>query len=303
MTDSELQQARITKWRLEGKAVRTLDDAREFIESVGLCLMYPLRPPVLLPTFIGAFVGSDDRLPTVQHAFADPRAQDATELMVRLLRDRSAFEANLFDENNNFLVAASIFPYFYALVGERNPKQAPKAGARSGYSQLAADAFDVIREEGPISKQKLREELGGDLSLPALDRALAELWSKLRITRVDYSPAEGASWDVLYRWAPDAVREGMNLSVAEALSALISKYLDSVIAAEPAEVENFFSNLVPRSRVKEATNALLAARELSFVHVGSRSLIQIAPPKIVPAAHSENPRTHPRSSRTLSRPR
>ena len=301
MTDSELQQGRISKWCLDGRGVRTLDDAREFMESVGFCLMYPLRLPMLLPTFIGAFIGSGDRLPTVQHAFADPRAHNATELMVRLLRDKSAFEANLFDENNNFLIAASVFPYFYALVGERNPKQAPKAGARSEYSQLAVDAFEVIRKRGPVSKQRLREELGGDLSLPALDRGLAELWSKLRITRVDYSTAEGASWDVLYRWAPDAVREGMNLSVAEALSALVSKYLDSVIAAEPPEVESFFSNLVPRSRVKEAINALLTAREVSFVHVGNRSLIQIAPPRVPPVPNAGKNHGNTRSHRVVSR--
>jgi len=119
----------------------------------------------------------------------------------------------------------------------------------------------------------------------ALDHALGELWSKLRITRVDYSPSEGASWDVLYRWSPDVVREGVELSVGEALSALISKYLDCMIAADEQEIEAFFSNFVPRSRVKEAINALLAAREFSFVHVGNRSLIQITPPKaeIVPA--------------------
>ena len=52
--------------------------------------------------------------------------------MVRLLRERTAFEANLFEENNGFLIAASVFPYFYALVGERNPKLAPKAGIAIG---------------------------------------------------------------------------------------------------------------------------------------------------------------------------
>jgi len=267
------------KWRLDGRPVRALEDARGFLESVGFCLMYPLRPPVLVPTFMGAWVGADDHLPTWQHAFADPRAQEATELMVRLLRERAAFEANLFDENNNFLVAASVFPYFYALVGERNPRQAPKPGPRSEYSQLARDAFEVIHRQGPISKQKLAEVLGGSLSSLALDRALGELWSKLRITRVDYKPREGAFWDVLYRWAPDAVREGIGLSVAEALSALISKYLDCVVAADQQELESFFGNLVPRSRVKEAINALLAARELSFIRVGHRSLVQITPPK------------------------
>jgi len=279
MTEHELHQLRREKWRLNGRPVRTLDDARAFLESVGFCMMYPMRQPLLAPTFIGAWAGSDERLPTWQHAFADPRAQEATDLMVRLLRQHAAYEANLFDENNAFLVAASIFPYFYALVGERNPKQAPKPGPRSEYSQLACDAFELIRRAGPISKQKMQEALGGSISFVALDHALGELWSRLRITRVDYNPAEGSSWDVLYRWAPEAVREGIGLSVGEALSALLSKYLDCVIAADQQEIEAFFGNFVPRSRLREAVNALLTARELDFIRAGTRSLIQITPPK------------------------
>ena len=125
----------------------------------------------------------------------------------------------------------------------------------------------------------MREDLGGSISFVALDHALGELWSRLRITRVDYKPEEGASWDVLYRWAPDAVREGIGLSVGEALSALLSKYLDCVVAADQQEVDSFFGNFVPRSRVKEAINALQAARELDFIRVGNRSLIQLAQPK------------------------
>jgi hypothetical protein len=276
----DLDHLRREKWRLDSRPVRTLDEAREFIESVGFCLMYPLKAPVLAPTFIGAWVGSEERLPTWQHAYADPRAQAATELMVRLLRERAAYEANLYDENNGFLVAASVFPYFYALVGERNPKLAPLPGPRADYSQLVCDAYEIIRRDGPISKHKLLEALGGGTSTPALDKSLAELWSRLRITRVDYSPIEGASWDVLYRWSPDAVREGISLSVAEALSALLSKYLDCMVAADQQEIESFFGNFVPRSRVRESINALLAARELSFVHAGNRTLIQITPPKV-----------------------
>src|SRR5271156_5110081 len=267
MTEQDLQQLRREKWRLDGKAVRTIEAARAFVEGVGFCLMYPLRPSIPVPTFIGAFVGSDNRLPTWQHAYSDPRAQEATELMVRLLRERAAYEANMFDENSGLLVSASVFPYFYALVGDRNPKQTLLAGARSEYSQLVCDVFKVIRRDGPISKQKLLEAVGGGASAPALDKSLGELWSRLRITRVDYKPGEGAVWDVLYRWSPDAVREGISLSVAEALSALISKYLDCVVAADQQELETFFGNFVPRSRIKEAVNPLLAARELSFVHL------------------------------------
>ncbi len=281
MTDLELQQQRLSKWRLDGKPIRTIEEARAFVEDVGLCFMFPQRPALLVQTFVGAFVGSEDRLPEWQHAFKDPRAAQATEMMVRLLREKAAFEANVFQENNGFLIAAAAFPYFYALVGERNPKQAPKAGTRSPYSQLACDAFGVIQRDGALSKQKLLEKLGGGLSTAALDKALAELWSKLRITRVDYKASEGSVWDLLYRWAPDPVKEGVGLSVPEALSALVSKYVDCTIAAEQSELEAFFGNFVARSKIKEAVNALLAARELSFVHVGGKSMLQITPAKVV----------------------
>ncbi len=280
MTDLELHELRRGKWHLDGRPVRTLEDARSFLESAGFCLMFPQKPPLLAPTFIGAWCGSDDRLPPWQQAFADPRAQAATELMVRLLRERDAYEANFFGENNPFLIASSIFPYFYALVGERNPKLAPKAGPRAEYSELACDTFAAIQRGGPISKVKLQETLGGSISTPALDHALGELGAKLRITRVDYNPGEGSVWDVLYRWSPDAVREGMEFSLATALSALLSKYLDCVVAADQQELESFFGNFISRSRIREAVNALLAARELEFVHVGNRSLIQITPPKV-----------------------
>ncbi|HEX3104513.1 MAG TPA: hypothetical protein VHQ22_08695 [Terriglobales bacterium] len=277
MTSEELIQLRREKWRLNGNAVRTLEDARSFIESVGFCLMLPLPPPKtsLVPTFVGATLGSDERLPAQRNALTDPRAREASELMVRLLRDKSAYEANLGDEHNALLLSASAFPYFYTLAGERNPKQAPRPGPRSPYSELACDTYQIIQRKGPISKAKLLQEIGKGISVPGLDKSLNELWSKLRITRVDYHEREGASWDVLQRWAPEAVSEGINSSLNTALSALISKYLECVIAADLPELEAFFGNFVPRSKVREAVNALLAAREFSFTPVGNKSLIQV----------------------------
>jgi len=235
MQEQQLQELRRDKWRLNGQPVRTLEEAREFIESVGFCLLYPQRPPVLAPTFVGAYKGSDEKLPPAQMAFSDSGAREAKHLMVRLLRDKAAYEANVFPDNN-FIVSASAFPYFYGLVGDRNPKQPPKSGARSEYSPLAVDAFHIVEKEGPISKYKLRELLGGDSSEAALDRALDELWAKLRITRVDYKQDEGVFWDVLFRWAPPAVRQGMHVSFAESLTALVSKYLDCVLAAQQEEL-------------------------------------------------------------------
>jgi len=301
MTDQELIDKRREKWRLNGNPVRTLEDAQQFIEDVGFCLMFPVRPPMLVPTFIGAYGGNDDNLPTVQHAYKDPRTAPANELMVRLLRTKHPFEANLFGGDNVFLVSASVFPFFYALVGDRNPLQMPKPGKRSEYSPLARDVYEIITR-APASKPKLREKIWQEYADTALDRALNELWSRLRITRVDYREHEGGIWDVLYRWSLEPVKEAINLSVPEALSALISKYLDCTVAADHDEVIEFFSHFVGRARVGEALNALLGAREFEFVSVGTRSAIQVTPPRtpMVPrvprpprTSAARSPQAHP----------
>src|SRR5260221_12967099 len=100
MTDPELLQARMQKWRLDGQPVRTLDEARAFLESVGFCLMYPIPLAITFPTFVGAWVGADDKLPARQHAYNDPRVKVATELMVSALRDKAAYDAPLIDDND-----------------------------------------------------------------------------------------------------------------------------------------------------------------------------------------------------------
>ena len=273
MNQQELQELRREKWHTNGQPVRTGDDARAFIESVGFAPMYSTQR-TLVPSFMGAYAGTEEQMPTSKMAFADPRAKEAKELMVRLLRERSAYEASLpGDEENNFLVSASAFPYFYGLVGDRNPRKMPKPGTRSEYSTLARDVFTALQAHGAMSKRQLGDRLGGSLSDVALDRALHDLWSRLRITRVDYRPEEGTFWDVLFRWSPDVVKQGIEVSVPEALSALISKYVDAIIAADAADVEEFFAQFVARSKVRDAINALLTAREFSIVNVGNRSML------------------------------
>lgn len=277
MTETELQQQRAHMWRTDGCPIRTFEEARGFLESVGFCLMYPERSLPLVPTFLGAYAGSADGLPDQRHAFADSRARLATDLMVRLLRERAAYEANI-TAGGSLIIAASLFPFFYALVSDHNPKAPPRAHAQGmTFSPLAVTVFDALQKRGPLSRGQVRELVGGEPSDPALDRALHELWAILKITRVDYREAQGAFWDVLYRWSPEAVREGVNISAPEAISALVSKYLEAVVAAGQPEIEDFFSRLTSRSKVREAVNALLAARELSFMVVGSKTLIRLTP--------------------------
>jgi uncharacterized protein YcaQ len=95
--------------------------------------------------------------------------------------------------------------------------------------------------------------------------------------RVNYREGEGTLWDVLYRWSPGVVKEALDISEPEAISALLSKFLENAGAATQDEIEAFFSHLTSRSKVREAINALLSARELNFVGAGPKTLIRLAP--------------------------
>lgn len=275
MFENELQDLRRHKWRVDTptRAVFTADDAREFLHNVGFCLEYPLRAPVLAPTFIGAVIGSDQNLPTAKYAFIHPRAKEANEFKDRLLREKSAFEAG-FGEDDNLLISALEFPYFYALIGDRNPKVPPSAGER-GERRLLTHAFELIQEHGPILETDLRERLGETVSDVALSRTLSELRQKLRIVRIEETG--GAKWDLLMRWSPQMVNQGKQISAQEALSALVSKYLETCVAAEQKDVEEFFGHIVPRSRVAEVIKALLSAREFGFIQVNSKTLLRNTP--------------------------
>lgn len=287
MTELELQQQRGHNWRTAGTPVRTLEGARTFVDDVGFCLMYRERSLPMVATFIGAFAGSSENLPDAVHAFADPRTEPATELVLQLLRERAAFAISL-SAGCELIVSPALFPFFYALVGDHNPKAVPKVRTQGAViSPLAVTVFEAIQREGPLSKAMLREKVGREMSSAALDRALNELRAVLKIARVDHREDQGAFWDVIYRWAPEAVKEGINISVPEAISALVSKYLESAVAAGQEDIEQLFSRLTSRSKVREAIHALLAARELVWMPAGTKTLLRLTP---VPEPRGSAPR-------------
>ncbi len=274
MTELELQHLLREKWRIDGEPLRTLEDAREFIDSVGMCLMYPIRPAPVLPIFLAAFIGSDVKLPERKTAFSDARAKQAEELVWRLLRQKAAFAAQLSGEM--LIVSSESFPYFYALGSDRQPKKPIHSRARGKASPLTEHAFRKLEERGPLTRAQLQEQLGGALSEAGLDRALQELWAALKIAPTDHNPETGYTWDTYHHWATDAVNEGVRLSDAEALSALISRYLEAVIAATQEEIEAVFSPFTSRTRVAEVVRALLGAREFAYTPSETRTLITVA---------------------------
>jgi hypothetical protein len=54
MNQNQLEQARRTRWRQDGNALLTLDDAERWLADTPLCLYLPRRQhlPVPAPTFV-----------------------------------------------------------------------------------------------------------------------------------------------------------------------------------------------------------------------------------------------------------
>jgi hypothetical protein len=272
MTEFELQQQRTGLWRLDAeKPLRTFDDAREFFDSVGFALLYPSRS-VLLPSLIGAYLSSEENARDRKKAAADPRLKDALELANRLVREQVVYEVAT--ERGRLLVSAAEFPYFYALLGDRNPKKAPDEGVR-GEQRLQAETFALIDKNGPSTKEELIAEVGKGISEAAMDRTISELSQRLRVVRVPQN--EGPDrFDLLYKFAPDAVNQGKQVSNPEALSAIVARYLETVVAAEQSQIEDFVGLVSPRSRVSEVIKALTGAGEFSYSLIDETNMLRVS---------------------------
>ncbi|MBV8208242.1 MAG: hypothetical protein JO041_15760 [Acidobacteria bacterium] len=290
MTLDELKALRRKKWRLDGAPVRTFEECASFLEQVGLCPMVPETVPGPAPTFLGAWAGSDAAALGARGAVPSGEAAGAESMALRLVREGAAWEWPL--DGSVLLIAASVFPFVSALAGDREGKQQPSWAAGQTLSKLSSDVWaEFTRATAPLNESQLRQQFGSGVSEVALRRAIHELWRRFRIARADCTAQAGNVWVRLSRSAPAAIKEAEGISVTAALSALVSRYLEAVIAAEQGEVESFFSILAAGSRVREAIKALLIAREIATVQVGNRSMLQITP--AVPARDrtSRNERT------------
>src|SRR5258706_3232252 len=128
-----------------------------------------------------------------------------------MLRERTAFELPFGDADTSLLVSAMEFPYFYALLGDRNPKNPPSAGTR-GEKRLATDVFALAQSRGPITEGEMMEQIGGSVSQVTLARTLHDLWADLRTVRTDArTEADAPAWNVLYNWTSEPLSQAIQI--------------------------------------------------------------------------------------------
>jgi hypothetical protein len=252
--------------RQNGHGALTLEDARTWIEETGLCLFLPRRQfgTSTAPSFVEAVAGERTSAPDPRHLAT------AEELLVRLELDGIAVRLNLLGQPGelpDFVVAAWVLPYVYALRGDRDWRRSPQLTGSRQVSPLAVQAYKQL-EQGDLTLSELRTALGREVTEAAVLRAITELWQQLRIIPVTAAPGAHAKWQLLRHRFQKAIAEGASTSQVTAISVLASIYLQAVIAASMEEVELFLAPLTARSKVREVLRGLVATRQVHTISMG-----------------------------------
>src|ERR1035441_7503764 len=252
--------------RQNGHGALTIEDARTWMEETGLCLFLPKRQfsTSLAPSFVEAVAGHHDTTPdSKQIAIAE-------DLLVRLETDGVAVRLNLLGqpgEQPDYVVAAWVLPYVYALRGDRDWRRSPQLTGSRQVSPLAIQAYKRL-EAGDTTIAELTQSLGQGVSETAVLRALTELWPQLRLISAVSAPGQPAEWQLLRQRFQKAIAEGASTSQVTAISVLASIFLQAVIAAGMEEVEMFLSPLTARSKIREVIRGLVATRQVHTLALG-----------------------------------
>src|SRR5579863_8839977 len=181
--------------RHNGLGTLTLEEARTWIEETGLCLFLPRRQfsSSVAPSFVEAIAGQRDATPDSRQIAA------AEELLVRLETDGVAVRLNMLGqpgEQPDFVVAAWVLPYVYALRGDRDWRRSPQLTGSRQVSPLAIQAYKRL-EIGEATIPELKQSPGHGVSEMAVLRAITELWQQLRIIPCVSAPGATAKWQLL----------------------------------------------------------------------------------------------------------
>lgn len=263
VTPDEIKRRRDFNYRrTPERRVRTVEEARAFVEEVGFCHFWPIKG-VELPNLFHAIAG---RVRPVPNEHGDPDGSKCWGWKDYAL-DKKWWYYGKFLRRKATFISLKELPYFYAL--------SENYGSLDDYLQeyedglLTAEAkaiYEAILEHGPLDTIRLRREarMSAQSAKSAFERALVELQVGLKILPVGI--AEAGAWryafiyELLPRWFPDIPERARAIGRGEAQRHILRRYLQSVVVATPAQVARLFG--WSEAEVKRAAAKLEEAGEI-----------------------------------------
>jgi hypothetical protein len=239
-----LEAARAERYRQRHDLrVRSKDDALDFLNDVGLCLLFSAKD-IELPSLWGALCGEDRPL---------PRHHDDRELgLAWRWKDELPVEGKVlygkFLRRKPVFISLDLAPYFYALSPNYgDPAEDYMQDYLDGRLTVEAkQVYEVLLQDGALPTSRLRRDagLGGKANASRFDRALAELQMDFRITKVAISDANRWGYcyvyDLLPRHFAETVEAARAISGGQAREVILLRYLKSVVASTTREIRKLF---------------------------------------------------------------
>lgn len=237
-----LRQREYNYRRTAERRIRTIGEARAFVEEVGFCHFWPIKRAEL-PNLFHAIAG---RVRPVPNEHDDPDGSKCWGWKDCALGERWWYYGKLLRRRAT-LVSLDLLPTFYAC--------SENYGDLDDYLQEYADGlmtaearaiYEALLEHGPLDTVRLRREarMSAESAKSRFDRALVELQVGLKVLPIGV--AEAGAWryaflyELLPRWFSDIPEQARHIERNEARRTLVSRYLDNVVAADRKMIGKVF---------------------------------------------------------------
>jgi hypothetical protein len=280
---AQLAETRLRQWHQQGEALLTMENLRSWTNAAGLVLFVPRSQIVApAPSLVEAVLGGPTATPTIE------QTAEARSLLARLVGEGLAVPLNLLGagtgtvhagapgDTPDFVASTAVFSYVFTLRGDKAWKQPPVTSGAFKVSPLALATYEALARRGPLTAYDLSTEVGKEVTEAAVLRALAELWTHLRVLPLAQPDGAATLWELTSARFTKQIKAGANAGQPSALSALISLYLGQAVVASEDEIESFLAPLASRSRIRDVVHALLSARQLDTVAVEGRTMLYVA---------------------------
>jgi hypothetical protein len=226
LTKKEVDAYRRAKWR-RGR-LRTLDDAAEFVDGVGMCLLFACR---------------DIPLPKVYDCAADGVNWWAWK---DLLQEKKLAYSGRIVRRKATLVSMKLLPAFYAVYQTGGGYAMYEEEYYWGkLGELANRVAEYLDRNGPTPTDALRRAVvpAGKQHTRRFHAALLELQSKFKIVTVGL---EERSWgvrvlDLFVNWIPEKIeRRAERIDRREALEDILEAFVDVAGAVPEAAAARAF---------------------------------------------------------------
>ncbi|GGS85132.1 AlkZ-related protein [Streptomyces chromofuscus] len=223
MTGGTIAEARRKRWWQDGPPLRSLEEAQEYIEDVGICLLFggaAARYPSLRE------VSRDESLPRLPSGWGQDL--EAMWTWKDTLPVKGGAWLGRYLSGKQTLLSCRLLADLYEFEGEEDDVL-----SAAGLSEEAGRLAGLLLDEGPMSTRALREAVG--VTGKRFDQVLTELGRRLLIT--NYGVEEGPGWAscvIELTARAFSVPSGGSRAERDALAA--ARFADTMVEAKPAAV-------------------------------------------------------------------